>query len=383
MKRKLIVLVASCAVLLSACGDVTGNNQTTTTDTSTSEKAKATTSQLSKDYYRTVINDGQYKVSQSRGVSLSLNSGYNIKAFETGLMSLSHSEFPTDSYYFQEGQQLDAETISKWIKRSSGDNPEPDLTISDPEGLNPVDNGELEPDKRAPKYLSQILEQNYMVKDGDNFKLAGISIGLAMNSVDYYQKVQYGAEFKTDIQRANLEAEGKKMANEIVARLRKMEGLGNLPITVGLFEQTAKDSLAGGVFFSEGVSKDGAATVANWKDINEKKVIFPRTDGETSNETTSFENFKSQVQSFFPNLNGVTAEATYSGDQLIKMKATVTTQFYGQSEIIALTQHVSDNASKYLPPNIPIEISINSIDGMEAFLNRDSGEKEFQSHVFD
>ncbi|MGX7419608.1 CamS family sex pheromone protein [Carnobacterium gallinarum] len=380
MNKKIIALLGACLILLSACGNVTNTNTETNSDSSKGTE-KVTKTQLSKDYYRVVMkNDKEYQTSPSRGVSLSLNSGYNMKAFESGLIGLSQTPFPTDNNYFREGQLIDSATAKSWIGRKA--EVEDPNSSAGPNGLNPPDNGQIEPDTRAPRYLAQILEQNYMVKDGDNYKLSGVSIGLALNSVDYYQKVLYGAEFQTPISRADFEAKGKEIANEVVARLRKKDGMGNVPIMVALFEQSAKDTLAGGVYFASAMSENGSTTVGEWSAINDQKIIFPNNDGKSSEEKTNFDNFKNSIQSFFPNLSGVTAEAYYQNNQLSKMAIKITTQFYGESEIISFTQFIADKTS-LLPATIPIEITVNSMEGIEAFLSRDANTTEFKYHIFD
>lgn len=360
--------MAACAFLLSACQ----SDEPETKETESVGKETETTSQLSGDYYSAIITDGTYKTSLNRGVTLGLNSTVNLKAFETGLMELSQEHFSPDSYYFQEGQYITTETTNNWLNRLSEDNPN---------GLNPEDNGKLEPNERNPIYLNSLLEQDYMVQTDDGFKLGGISIGLAMNSVDYYTKEQFGAESETKISQDKLLEEGKKMADKIVQHLRETEGVGDIPIVVGIFEQSTKDNLAGGVYITQAQSDDGSTSLTDWEPVNQKKVIFP-TSGE-SNELSSFENFKAEIESFFPNLSGVTAEALYTDDQIMNMKVSINTQFYGESEIIAFTQHVSEKASSYLLPNIPIEITIKSINGTEAFLAREAGETQFYTHVFD
>lgn len=369
MNKKAIALMAACAFLLSACQ----TEDPSPKETESVGEETETTSQLSGEYYSAIITDGAYQTSLNRGVTLGLNSNVNLKAFETGLMDLSQEHFSSDSYFFQEGQYINTETTSKWLARLSEDNPD---------GLNPEDNGKDEPNERNPIYLDSLLEQDYMVQTDDGFALGGISIGLALNSVDYYTKIEYGAEFETKISRDDLLAEGKKMADKIVQRLRETEGIGDIPIVVGIFEQTSKDNLAGGVYVSEAISQDGSTSLQDWTTINQEKVIFPTGGGE-SNELSSFENFKAEIENFFPNLSGVTAEALYTDDQIVNMKVSINTQFYGESEVIAFTQHVTEKASSYLMPNIPIEITIKSINGTEAFLAREAGETEFYTHVFD
>lgn len=374
MNKKIIATLAATVFLLSACSDPTGGS-TNSNPENTAEKTKkitTTSHQLSNDYYKTVVNNGSYQVSKTRGSTLGLNSNFNLKSFEIGLMSLSQLHFDTDNYYFQEGQYMTEKMANSWLKRVSKENPK---------GLNPEDNGKTEPNERNPIYLNSILEQNYMVKKDDKYSLGGIAIGLSMNAIDYYQKVEFGADFETKISRDELLKQGKVMADKIVQQLREIDGVGNVPIAVGIFEQTPKDSLAGGSFIVEAVSEKGTTKVGSWKALNQKKVIFPLVK-ETSNELSNFENFKAEVENFFPNLSGVTAEANYTNDQLAKMKININTQFYGESEIIGFTQYVADKATTFLPPNIPIEITIGSVNGTESFMARKTGETKFYTHIF-
>ena len=374
MNKKIIATLAATVFLLSACSDPTGESTTTDPANPTGKTTKTTTTshQLSNDYYKTVVNNGSYQISKTRGSTLGLNSNFNLKAFETGLMSLSQLHFDTDNYYFQEGQYITDKMANNWLKRYSEKNKK---------GLNPEDNGKDEPTERTPYYLNSVLEQDYMIKKEDKYALGGISIGLSMNAIDYYQKVEFGADYETKISRDELLKQGKVMADKIVQQLREIDGVGNVPIAVGIFEQTPKDSLAGGSFIIEAVSEKGTTKVGNRKALNQKKVIFPLVE-ETSNELSNFENFKAEVENFFPNLSGVTAEASYTDEQLVKMKITINTQFYGESEIIGFTQYVADKATTFLPPNIPIEITIGSINGTESFMARKTGETKFYTHIF-
>ena len=390
------MLLAGSVLFFTACAAPEEENagETTTHGSETelaAEEATSTSRQLSDEYYRSLITDGQYQTSANRGATLGTNSNYNLKAFETGLLEISQEHFSTDNHLIQEGQYLDSSTVNKWLERyrpegkgfnQYGDPITVDESSQNLEGLNPQHNGSKEPDERTPIFLESILEQNYVTETENGYKLSGISIGLAMNTVDYYQKKQFDATFETKISEEELIQQGKEMADKIIERMRQVEGLEEIPIVVGIFKQTPQDSLAGGSYVAEGVSENGSNSVGGWTNLSVKKLVFPLQGGE-STELNSFQNFKSEVESFFPNLSGVTAEATYIDDTLVKMKVDIVTQFYGETEVIAFTQHVYDQAVKFLPPNIPIEISISSIKGMEAFLARETGENQFYSHVFD
>ena len=58
------------------------------------------------------------------------------------------------------------------------------------------------------------------------------------------------------------------------------------------------------------------------------------------------------------------------------------TQFYGKGEIIAFTQFVNEAAINYLPENVPVEIRLESLNGMEAFLQKDSDDQEYYVMIF-
>ena len=383
MKKRLFFLLLSSSFILTACQNKTSDSEQELANQSSDQVEETgrpsnntivtTENQLGEKYYRPLLVEGSYQPSNSRGITLRLNSAVNLKTFETGLMLLSTDYFPTQNHLFQEGQLISEESIRSWIRRKDDEH--------NSEGLNPVDNQKKEPTERNPIYLQSILEQDYYVETESGPKLGGISIGLALNQVDYYTKEQFGAEFETKIPREDLLKKGKEMADQLVLRIREIEGAGEVPITVALFEQAPRDHFGGGVFFSQGISKKGSTSINEWIEINERKEVFPLTGNDTS-EGNSFKNFKSEVETFFPNLSGITGIAEYRNDEMKHLDISIVTQFYGAGEMIAFTQFVQDAASKYLPPNIETEITVESMEGTEAFLFRKTGGSTFEGHVF-
>lgn len=375
MNRKIwqAVLFGTTLVSLTACTQLSESEPISqkTTDT---VPAETTSNQLSNDYYRALIVDGKYQTSQNRGVSLNLNSSINMKDFESELLAISKNVFSTNEYFFQEGQIITSDTATEWLGRKSEDNPN---------GLNPEGNGETEPDKRIPIYLSQILEQNYMIQTEKGFELGGIAIGLAMNATDYYSvknEQELINNYEQELNQETVIENAKKYGNEIVSRLRSVEGLGDIPIVVGIFVQSEQDSLAGGLYTHEGLSSSGNK-IEEWVERNDKKVLFPNSV--ESEDASHFANFKNEIQEFFPNLSGVTGVGRYSNSQLQSLEINIMTQFYGVTEMIAFTQQVTDAATQYLPQQAAIQIKIQSIDGIEAFLSRNQGSQTFNFHIFE
>lgn len=367
MRVKKIVLAAAitmvAAVTLAGCGKKSSSSSSVTTTGSTSGN------------YQGVIENGRYKTSKARGVNTAQNANvYNLKAFESGLTNVSKLVFSTKSYIFQEGQYLSSSTLDNWLGRK---------TSSNPTGLNPAKGKSRDPN---PEYIQQIEEQDYMQQSGNSLKLKGIVIGIGVNSEYTYQKTTDGPDYTKNISDAEVQKQGKLAAAKILKRLRARKDLKNVPIVIALFKQASDDSLVGGTFFA--YSKNNGSTISSWKTLNYKAVVLPKASDSTSSnssdqsDNSNFTNFKTQIQSFFPNLSGVTAQAQYYNNSLSGMNITVTTQFYSETEIQSFTEYIVQAAKKYLPNGIPIEIKIQSSNSIQAVVYRNSGSSSYQSHIF-
>ncbi|GHP14693.1 CamS family sex pheromone protein [Lentilactobacillus fungorum] len=376
LKKALVgISIILSGFMLAACGSV--DNLSNDTNSSGSKAKTQLTGQTNSDYYQGVIKNGRYRTSKSRGVSVSQESNqFNIKGFENGLLNISKKEFSTKKYVFQEGQYLSTSQVENWLARKSKSNPT---------GLNPVKSKSTSPTRRNPIYLSQIDEQDFMVQNGKSLKLSAMTIGLAINSVDYYKKTQYGPTYQTSISSAEAEQHGKQIANQVLQRLRKKKALKNIPIVIALYRSASDDSLVGGNFFAYSLNDDSATKISKWTKVNQKNYVFPlqsNKKGPSTNDEDSFDNFKSTIQGFFPNLSGVTAQAQYTDGSLSGMNVDITTQFYSQTEIISFTQYIQNAAQKYLPANAPIDITVQSTEGIQSFLSRKANEKKFSAHIF-
>jgi len=212
------------------------------TDTENTEKESIIPEyQISDQYYQTLL---PYETSDTRGlVTSNINTRLDLEEFETGLMRLSQDPFPTDEYVFREGQVISKETVTSWLQRkyTSAQLKEKKMTADENMGLNPVDDGKGDIEERYeknPEYLAHILEHNYLVKsDNNKVTLGGISIGLALNSVFYYQKEKYGETYEIKIDAKTLQEKGEEIAAEVVKRVRGLEGAKDVPILIALFEQ--------------------------------------------------------------------------------------------------------------------------------------------------
>ncbi|CAK8053611.1 CamS family sex pheromone protein [Eupransor demetentiae] len=325
--------------------------------------------------YQTVIKDGRYLVSAARGITATSEPNtLDVKHFESSLLDLSKTHFKTGRFIFQEGQYLSADTVSDLLARKGKNNI----------GLNPKDNGKTD-SSREPIYVQTLTEQDFMTKDGSNLKLAGMVVGVAMNSQDAYQKEQYGTTYYQDISDDARIAYGKKIAPELIKQIRAQKGVGkNVPIVLAMYKNAPGDSLAPGNFYAQATSRSGNH-LSSWSSINEKSIVLPKEASSSSSlgddENNSFTNFKNDVANFFPNIAGATAVANYKSNKLSSMNVTVTTQFYSQTEINSFAEYVASSALKFLPTSVPIRIVIQTSNEMQAILVKDSDAKSFTTTI--
>lgn len=372
-----VLILSGCLPKLDDQGEVVKEND------KTEEKAIIPKYQISDSYYRTL---SPFKPSDARGMVVSnLNNRYDSDEFEEGLLRISQQNYSTDKYIFQEGQYLDKNTVSSWLRRKMTDEQLKENKLSEAEnlGLNPViKNRESQTDQeKSPIYLAHILEHNYLIKSNDKtVKLGGVSIGLALNSV-YYYKIN-GVEKKVTIPNDVIESEGKRMAEEIITRLRKVKGLESVPITIALFKQQDKTSVTPGNYFAYGTAKSG--TSLDWNKVKEKYVLFPSSTAtkEHRGDVQQFDTFKNNVEKYFENYNGIVGRALYINDEINKLTIDVTMQFYGKTEVIGFSQYVASLIVESFPEYAITEVNVKSISGQEALILKEPDMDEPFVHIY-
>lgn len=390
--RKLSVVALSLVLLLTACAPNFQKQEEVVQkkDDETKEKAIIPKYKISDKYYRSIM---PFEPGEARGMVVNnLNTRYDITEFETGLMRVAQNSFSTDQYVFKEGQYLDSRTVGLWLNRqfTEGQLKEQKMKKEDNIGLNPVlpDKGNVkELNEENPIYLAHILEHNYLVKvDGEKgtYQLGGVAIGIALNSVHYYVKEAYGAVYEKNIPHSVLEREGKKIAQEVVSRLRGIDELKDVPITIGLFEQESRASVVPGNFFAYAEVSQNSSNIGSWKDMKEKYVLFPSDEAQKDHrdDLTFFQNFKQDVEEYFPNFNGVIGKGFYLDGQLQELKIDIPIQFYGKAEGIGFTQYVTGLVMEHFPNYVSVQINVSSVMGPEALIVRKPDQDEPFVHIY-
>jgi protein involved in sex pheromone biosynthesis len=375
---KKLVVILSLALLLSGCvplsgdqeGEIIQGNETENKD----DTAIIPKFQISDSYYKTL---SPFKPSDARGLTVSrLHTRLDSDEMEEGLLRIAQETFPTDTYFFQEGQYLDRKTVSSWLGRQTEENSL---------GLNPsIENKhDANQNKENPIYLAHILEHNFLTKSGEeSVKLSGLAIGLAMNSVHYYE-TEEGYPRELAIPHEQIVREGKRIADSVVTRLRQIEGLEEIPITIGLFKQRERTAIIPGNYFAFGTTNAGGSTL-DWTDINEEYVLFPSSAGTEKyrDDATQFQLFQQDVQQYFPNYNGIVGTGYYINNDMQKITIDINIQFYGKAEVIGFAQYVGGLLMETFNPYVTIEVRVSSIKGQEALILREANMEEPVVHIY-
>lgn len=354
-------------------------NDTEVVQSDAKDKEEATiipNMQIDDQYYRTLL---PYKESASRGLIVSnIYSKYDITEAESGLLRLSQKAFDPGKYFFQEGQYIDKETATSWLARSSQTD----------DGLNPATTKSMSPTeraKKAPIYLAHIVEQNYLEKAGKNkVKLAGVSIGLALNSIYYYQKEDYGATYEEPIPEPVLTKQGEKIAAQIIQRLRQKEGLENVPMVVGLFKQQSRSDIVPGTYISYGIVDEGSNKISEWKPVQEEYVLFPTNDSEENYREMNqyFKFFKQDIEKYFSNYTNVIGTGFYQDNKIKKLNIDIPIKFYGTSEIVGFTQFMAGAVIDQFPKGLKVEVNVTSVNGPEALVVKEANSSEPYVHIY-
>lgn len=400
MKRTIILLI-STIFLLAACNNNQKDNQSDKEESGSKNsqntnqvKQIATDKNVQGDNYRTIL---PFKESQARGLLQdNMANSYNGEDFESGLLTLSKEVFPTNKYLYQDGQYLDKKTINaylnpKYTKKEidkMSENEKKSKKANENLGLNPSHNGETDEEKiakQSPAYLSNILEQDFYGNNDSKAKnIKGMTIGLAMNSVYYYQKEKDGETYSKKLDDKEIEKQGKQMASEMLSRLRENSDLKDIPIHFAIYKQTGQDSITPGEFIAGATADDGKTKINEWDAIKEKSALLPSSTAEDYNETlnNNFKQFNDNLQSYFSNFTQAVGKVKFINKKPKQLTVDLPIDYYGQAETIGITQYVTEQAEKYFDNIDEYEIRIKDGNTPRALISKSKDDKEPQVHIY-
>ncbi|MEJ7180001.1 CamS family sex pheromone protein [Staphylococcus capitis] len=400
MKRTIILLI-STIFLLAACNNNQKDNQSDkdqsgSKDSQNTKQVKqiATDKNVQGDNYRTIL---PFKESQARGLLQdNMANSYNGEDFESGLLTLSKEVFPTNKYLYQDGQYLDKKTINaylnpKYTKKEidkMSEKEKKSKKANENLGLNPSHNGETDEEKiaeQSPAYLSNILEQDFYGNNDSKAKnIKGMTIGLAMNSVYYYQKEKDGETYSKKLDDKEIEKQGKQMASEMLSRLRENSDLKDIPIHFAIYKQSGQDSITPGEFIAGATADDGKTKINEWDTIKEKSALLPSSTAEDYNETlnNNFKQFNDNLQSYFSNFTQAVGKVKFVNKKPKQLTVDLPIDYYGQAETIGITQYVTEQAEKYFDNIDEYEIRIKDGNTPRALISKSKDVKEPQVHIY-
>ncbi|ASI70960.1 CamS family sex pheromone protein [Bacillus cereus group sp. MYBK249-1] len=390
--KKIALAVLSLGLLVSGCSAGADKDEKVAEKSGKAkEQSVVPKYAISDEYYKTTI---PFDGGKARGLVVQgLNSRLDIDEFETGLMRIAKESFSTKDNFLKGGKALDTQTIQMLVKRKRTDAEQKELedklkkdAVKFPNiGLNPAlgtGSESLEvKNKKNPIYISNILEHDYYVKKGDNGEeRVGMVVGLAMNSVQYFNE-EHGYPREAAIPDEKMLAEGKKMAQEILKVIHQKEPeTKNIPITFAIYRQAPKSSLVPGNFVSYANAEKGSETVEDWKQINEKYYLFPSEQAKTDNKREDLarvSNFKAKLSDYFQgDYTAVIGTGMYRDDELREMKLDIPVQFNGKAEIVGFTQYVAGLVMEYFPNYMKVQVTIKSVERPEAIIIREAKQDE-------
>lgn len=386
--KKIALAVLSLGLLVSGCSaGADKDDKVVEKSGKAKEQAVVPKYSISDEYYKTTI---PFAPGEARGLVVQgLSNRLDIDEFETGLMRIAKESLSTKDNFFKGGSVLDSQTVQMLVKRKRTDAEQKELegklkkdAVKFPNiGLNPAlgEGSESleEKNKKNPIYISNILEHDYYVNQDER---SGIVVGLAMNSVHYYEE-EHGYPREAKIEQEKMLAEGKKMAQEVLKVMhQKKPETKNVPITFAIYRQAPKSSLVPGNFVSYANVEKGSETVEDWKQINEKYYLFPSEQAKTDNKREDLarvSNFKAKLSDYFQgDYTAVIGTGMYRDDELREIKLDIPVQFNGKAEIIGFTQYVAGLVTEYFPNYMKVQVTIKSVERPEAIIIREAKQDE-------
>ncbi|HJG33876.1 MAG TPA: CamS family sex pheromone protein [Jeotgalicoccus aerolatus] len=402
MKFKSLLLAVGTLLMLAACdganeAEITEQMNDASLENEVSnvqpEEQDEMLTSSSEAFYRSVV---PYELSPARGLtSANLVSSYNVEEFEKGLLSISQNVFPTDEYVFREGQIISEEMVRGYLSRQYTSEElenmdESELVNSDAFsnlGLNPSTNGETDPEviaEEAPLYLSHILEQNYLSEDEEgNLQFDGITIGLAMNSVHYYQTEEYGQTKERALDPEVVREKGEEMAAEILTRIRANEQYADKEIVFAIFIQSGDTDIVPGNFVAEAVVPPGENTIESFSDIETENILLPSDEAaEISQEANSeYQNFNRDLSSYFDSFTTSVGRGKFNSGTLESLTVEIPIEYNSRSEMIGMSQFVRDLVNEHFT-GTDIEVEIKDKNQVYSVITR-QGENEANLYIFE
>ncbi|HLR63689.1 MAG TPA: CamS family sex pheromone protein [Lentibacillus sp.] len=386
MLKKITMILAGAILVLTSCTpSIENDDEVVQNEDDKEQKQKSIVSshQLSDEEYRTIL---PYRPSASRGVITNqMGNRVDIDEMETGLRRLSKDYFDPEKYFFEAGQYLTSDMLYNWLDTYPTNEEEADK--EDKLALNPPldeENATKEDYENNPKYLTHIMEQNFLKKnDDDTVELAGASLGIALKSEFTFEVG--GNTYHKKISKSKMMEKGKEIAQTVLKRVRNIDEMSNIPIMISLYREEAQSSPVPGNFVAKTSVEGDQASIGEWKTVAEENILFPSEEGKEKYADTQklVQNFSTRIEEYFPDYVGVIGEGFYIDEELQKLTLEIPLEFNGKGEIIGFTQYTYGLVEEMFKNYYDLEVKIKSNQKMESLIYRNAGDDEATVHIYD
>ncbi|WP_085521068.1 CamS family sex pheromone protein [Tuberibacillus sp. Marseille-P3662] len=397
IKKMLSVLTVGTMLILTGCMPWSDPDEPEVVKDTPKDKNENVTviSQTNTKDYRTIHAD---QPADARGyIGYAVSNRVDIDEIEMGLRRLSKSVYDPGKYFFQAGQYINQTQLENMIKRELTEKQKKKAKKNDkkvgPPGFNPpLGKGKnvRERNEANPEILSNVLEQDYLVKVKDGkYKLGGISLSLSFNDIyrDHVEDAEgkyYWA--KKDLDNEKVKQKAKAYAEKALDRIRGIKGLKQVPVFIGLYLEAPPESIVPGQYFAKSYVKKGSNNIDNWKSVNENHVLFPSKEAKDDYQTASqnFGKFQDDVQNYFPNSVGVHGFGFYRNKELDNLTFEINIRFFDKTEIVSFANYVGMLLNKKFPfpAAVPVQVYINSVNRPEAIITKQSKDESANVHVY-
>lgn len=372
--KKLTILLLSALLLLTSCAPSLNDEEVLQNEEDSQvETSIVPGNRLAEDTYKMIL---PYRTSEARGIITNqVANRVDIDEMEEGLRRHSVDVFDPDEYLFQEGRYLSSSMVLSLI-----DGLNPERPGRDEEGW------DREQHEENPRIFSHILEQNYLVRQGEdnNVQVAGISLGIALKSVYRYQVDTGGEYYSYDISMNEMLAKGYEVAEHVVEQLREMEDVPDVPIMIALYREEAESSPVPGNYVTKTVVPSGSSSVGDWEEVNEDYILFPSNEAKDKHleDLENFNSFSNKIAEFFPNYVGAIGSGYYVNDELQRLTIEIPIEFYGKAEVIGFTQYTYGLIGDIFQNYYDLEINVTSSDKVESLIYREAKEERPTIHIY-
>ncbi len=356
--KKLFIMILSLLL-------VTGCSNTDEIVSAPSTSEETTMNSLDNTYYK-IYNAGDSEIREK--YYSNHNSTKDFENIGRDLQLLSSQYFSTSSYYMSEGQYIGKEERLHLLQRS------PEYSLQPKSGT--VIEGVEEP-----IMISNVYEQDYWVKEGNQYILKGVSIAIVIDPTDKNDKSLDNPMSENTIKEYSQGAIEKLYQFINQSDYETMKKIRNLPILICVFQGTDENrSILDGKYIMKCYCDESMGQIVH---LNHKNVMFTSTQAQKIDETTyvEFNQIKKSLKNAASEAAGLVGYAKYIDDTIQSMVIEANLNIKTITELQYLTSLLADKIDSEFTYDFEIQVLVYSQNGLKAVILKDRG-KSAKSSIF-